>query len=70
MFHCIREGGLPVSDVFSHVQTMYTCHLAAIAGRFGRVVKWDLEEERIVGEQQAASFFSRNERKQYQILRG
>lgn len=69
MFRCIREGGLPVSDVFSHVQAMNTCHLAAIAGRLGRVIKWDPKEERIVGDHQAASFFSRNERKQYQILR-
>ena len=30
-FRCIREGGLPVSDVFSHVQTMNICHLCAIA---------------------------------------
>ena len=36
-YRCIREGGLPVSDVFSHVQTMNTCHLAAIAARLGRV---------------------------------
>ncbi|NIL99264.1 MAG: Gfo/Idh/MocA family oxidoreductase, partial [Planctomycetales bacterium] len=36
-FRCIREGGLPVSDVYSHVQTMNTCHLAAIAARLGRV---------------------------------
>ena len=27
---CIRESGLPVSHVFSHVQTMNTCHLCAI----------------------------------------
>jgi hypothetical protein len=32
-FRCVREGGLPVSDPFSHIQTMNTCHLAAIAAR-------------------------------------
>ena len=26
-YRCLREGGLPVSDVFSHVQAMNTCHL-------------------------------------------
>ena len=25
-YRCIRDGGLTISDVFSHVQTMNTCH--------------------------------------------
>ena len=53
-YRCIREGGLPVSDVFSHVQTMNTCHLSAIAARLGRVIKWDPKAEKIVGDDQAA----------------
>jgi len=32
-YRCIREGGLPVSDVYSHVQALHTCHLCAIAAR-------------------------------------
>ena len=44
-FRCIREGGLPVSDVYSHVQTMNTCHLSAIAARLGRTIKWDPQSE-------------------------
>jgi hypothetical protein len=32
-YRCIREGGLPVSDVYSHIIAMNTCHLAAIAAR-------------------------------------
>ena len=32
-YRCIRESGLPVSDVFSHVMAMNTCHLTAIAAR-------------------------------------
>jgi predicted dehydrogenase len=27
-YRCIREGGLPVSDVFSHIMAMNTCHLS------------------------------------------
>ncbi|NBU25006.1 MAG: hypothetical protein EBS39_05210, partial [Gammaproteobacteria bacterium] len=34
-YRCIREGGLPVSDVFSHIVAMNTCHLASIAARLG-----------------------------------
>ncbi len=67
-YQCIREGGLPVSDVFTHVQAMSTCHLAAIAGRLGRVIKWDPATEQIVGDDLAASFMARTPRKGYEIL--
>ncbi len=68
-FRCLREGGLPVSDVFTHVQIMNTCHLAAIAARLGRVIKWDPKAEKIVGDDQAATFFAREPRKGFEIPR-
>ena len=68
-YRCIREGGLPVSDVYSHVQTMNSCHLCAIAARLGRAIKWDPQSEQIVGDEQAASFFAREQRKPYEIPR-
>ena len=68
-YRCIREGGLPVSDVYSHLQTMNTCHLAAIAARLGRTVAWDPQQEKIVGDQQAASFFARQPRAGYEVAR-
>ena len=67
-YQCIREGGLPVSDVFTHVQAMSTCHLAAIAARLGRVIKWDPKSEQIVGDDQAASLAARQRRAGYDIL--
>jgi len=66
-FRCISEGGLPVSDVFTHVQTMNTCHLCTIAARFGRKIKWDPKAEKIVGDDQAQSFFARQQRKGFEI---
>jgi len=68
-YRCIKEGGLPVSDVFSHVQMMNTCHLAAIAARLGRVIKWDPQAEKIVGDAQAAKFFAREQRQGFEIPR-
>ena len=68
-YRCIREGGLPVSDVFSHVQMMNTCHLSAIAARLGRVIKWDPKAEKIIGDEQAAKFFAREPRKGFEIPR-
>ncbi len=68
-FRCIAEGGLPVSDVFTHTQAMATCHLSAIAARFGRTIKWDPKEQKIIGDEQAAKLFSREQRKGYEIPR-
>jgi hypothetical protein len=68
-YRCIADGGLPVSDVFSHVQAMSTCHLPAIAARLGRVIKWDPEKEEIVGDDQAAEFFARSPRAEFKIPR-
>jgi predicted dehydrogenase len=68
-YRCIREGGLPVSDVFSHVIAMNTCHLAAIAARLGRAIKWDPASETIQGDEQAAAFMARTPRAGYEIPR-
>ncbi|NNE01244.1 MAG: Gfo/Idh/MocA family oxidoreductase [Pirellulaceae bacterium] len=68
-YRCVREGGLPISDVFSHVQAMNTCHLAAIAARFRREIKWDPKAEKIVGDDQAAGLFARIPRVGYEIPR-
>lgn len=67
-YRCVREGGTPVSDALSHLQTMNTCHLAAIAARLGRVIKWDPKAETIVGDDQAIAMMSREQRAGYEIL--
>ena len=66
-FRCIAEGGLPVSDVWSHTQAMDTCHLAAISARLKRMLKWDPETRSIVGDEQASAFASRTPRKGFEI---
>jgi predicted dehydrogenase len=68
-YRCIREGGLPVSDVYSHVIAMNTCHLTAIAARLGRTIHWDPATEQITGDEQAAAMASRTPRKGYEIHR-
>jgi len=68
-YRCISEGGLPVSDVYSHIIAMNTCHLAAIAARLGRTIKWDPVAGKIVGDEQAAAFASRTPRSGYEIPR-
>ena len=68
-YRCIREGGQTLSDVHTHVQAMATCHLSAIAARLGRTIKWDPKMEKIVDDEQAASFFARTPRKGFEIPR-
>jgi predicted dehydrogenase len=68
-YRCIREGGLPVSDVFSHLITMNTCHLTAIAARLGRAITWDPATETITGDDEAAAFMARTPRAGYEIPR-
>ena len=65
---CIRDGGLPVSDVFTHVQAMNVCHLCAITARLGREVTWNPKTEK-TGDAQSQSFLAREQRKGYEISR-
>jgi predicted dehydrogenase len=65
---CIREGGLPVSDVYSHVQAMNVCHLSAISARLGREVDWNPKTEK-TGDAQSQGFIAREQRKGYEISR-
>jgi predicted dehydrogenase len=68
-YRCIQEGGLTLSDVFSHVQAMNTCHLTAIAARLGRKINWDPKKEEITGDSEAAEFFARTPREGFEIHR-
>jgi hypothetical protein len=65
---CIKNGGLPVSDIYTHVQAMNTCHLCAIAARLGRDVVWDAKTEK-TGDAQSQSFIAREQRKGFEIPR-
>ncbi len=67
-YRCIQEGGLPVSDVFTHLQAMATCHLSAIAARLNRTIRWDPKAEKFVGDDEAQTFFARTRREGYDIL--
>ena len=65
---CIREGGVPISDLYTHVQAMNVCHLCSIAARLGREVTWNPKTER-TGDAESQSFVAREQRKGYEISR-
>ncbi len=66
-FQCVRDRGLPVSDVFTHHRAMTTCHLANIAIRLDRKIEWDPVKEQITGDSDAAGWVRREQRKGYEI---
>ncbi|TWT54358.1 Inositol 2-dehydrogenase [Rubripirellula amarantea] len=68
--HCVRERKEPISDVHSHMKGLNLCHLAGIAARTGRDLKWDDAKEEIVGDEQANSMLSRPYREGYEIEMG
>jgi predicted dehydrogenase len=66
-FQCCRDRGMPISDVWSHHRHLSTCHLANIAVRLGRPIRWDATARRIVGDKEANAFLKREQRKGFEI---
>ncbi|GIW97020.1 MAG: NADH-dependent dehydrogenase [Pirellulaceae bacterium] len=66
-FYCVKNRREPISDVHSHMAMLNICHLAGIAARLGRDLKWDAEKETIVGDEQAAGMMARPYRAGYEI---
>ena len=64
---CCRDRGTPISDVWSHHRHLTTCHLANIALRLNRKIRWDATADRIVGDAEANAFQSRERRKGYEL---
>ena len=57
----------PISDVWSHNRMLEICHLSNIAMRLDRELKWDPVKREIIGDTQANSFLSRENRKGFEI---
>ncbi len=67
-FECVKTRKQPVSDVFSHHRALTTCHLANIAIRLGRSLKWDPQSEQIVNDDEANAWQSREARPGYEVI--
>lgn len=66
-FECVKDRSEPMSDVYSHHRAMTICHLANIAIRLNKKIMWDAEKELIVGDEDAAKWMSRPQRKGYEV---
>ena len=66
-FDCVRTRGTPISDVVSQHRSVSVCHLANISLRLGRPLQWDPEQELFVGDKEANTWLSREQRKGFEI---
>jgi hypothetical protein len=57
----------PISDVWSHNRMLEICHISNIAMRLDREIKWDPIKREIIGDAQANTFLSRENRKGFEI---
>jgi predicted dehydrogenase len=64
---CMRSRQRPNSDVEIGHNSMIACHLANIAQRLGRQVKWDVEKEQMIGDPEAQSYVTRGYRAPWRL---
>jgi predicted dehydrogenase len=65
-FEAVASRAEPVSDVHSHHRALTTCHLAAIAARLGRPLRWDPAKEQILDDAEAQRFVAREPRRGFE----
>jgi predicted dehydrogenase len=66
-FEAVAARNEPISDVFSHHRALTTCHLAGIAARVGRKIRWDPKKEFVVDDDLAQSLVAREQRRGFEI---
>ncbi|HEV3260324.1 MAG TPA: Gfo/Idh/MocA family oxidoreductase [Gemmataceae bacterium] len=59
---CVKSRRQPVSDLESGHRVATACHLANIALRLGRGVRWDADKEQVVDDPEAAKMLVRHYR--------
>ena len=57
----------PISDPYSHHRALSTCHLAGIAARIGRTIRWDPSTESVISDPLAQSLVGRENRRRFDI---
>ena len=57
---CVKSRHDPVEPVEAGHRTASLCHLGNIAMKLHRKIRWDPEQEQIVGDDEAAKLLSRS----------
>jgi len=66
-FHCIRTGEKPISDVWSHCNSVNACHMANISMLLDRTVRFDPRKYQFINDEEANRLMWRPQRAPYQI---
>lgn len=66
-FDCVKTRKLPISDVFTHCNTVNTCHMVNIAMLLGRKINWDPKKQEFIGDDEANQLTRRKQREAYAI---
>ena len=66
-FECIKDRSLPISDVYTHTNSVNACHMANIAMLLGRKIRWDQAKYDFVDDAEASALRSRPQREPYTI---
>jgi hypothetical protein len=66
-FDCIKDRSLPISDVYTHCNSVNTCHMANIAMLLERKVKWDAKKQEFIGDDEANQLTRRKQRESYEF---
>ncbi len=66
-FESMKSRQQPISDVFSHHRAVAVLHLANLCLLLDRKLAWDLASQQIVGDEEATSHQSREQRMGFEI---
>ena len=61
-FDCVEDRSEPISDVWSHINTMNSCHLCNLSLMVGRDLKWDPKARNFGDDSVANALLSRKQR--------
>jgi predicted dehydrogenase len=66
-YDCVLNRQAPLADVESQHRSVSVCHLANIALRLGRPLRWDPKNERFVDDAEADAFLRREQRPGFEV---
>jgi myo-inositol 2-dehydrogenase/D-chiro-inositol 1-dehydrogenase len=66
-FECVRDRSQPISDVYSHINSVNACHMANIAMILGRKLTWDPARGLFVDDDEANRYLKREQREGFEI---
>ena len=68
---CVKSRQKPASNLEEEHGVATACHLANISLRLGRKIRWDAEQEEIIGDSEASAMLERPYREPWnQVLEG